>query len=102
MDTNNGEITVDKSELQVAIAIYDRSAPERDAMIERAETTADVAAWESETAKALEPVQTAFFNLTSQVNSRDKCRLVSIDNARCFAEDRPQGRYRNVPIEQRI
>lgn len=93
---------MDKTLLIEAVAEFDRTAPERQAMLDSAETEADVAAWDAALAKALEPVQEAFYQLTKEYNSREKCCLVNIDDARAFAEGRPQGRSWDVPIEKRL
>lgn len=89
--------------LQAAIVEYDQTAPARDALHARIDSEASFAEWSAQMASALERVQEAYYEATCEINSRDKCRLVPIEDARAFAAGQPYGAPMwSVPIEARI
>ena len=63
---------------RAAMDRYDAGEAERDAMIRAAKSHEDVHAWRKAEAEALESVQQAFFEDTSDRNSRDHCRFADI------------------------
>lgn len=98
--------------LESALSEYDRTRPFREAMLNRAETIADVAVYESAEEKALKPLRYAFYEATRDValNNRAKCNLVQVDDVRRVvqslrreADDRARApEVIDVPIEARI
>lgn len=97
--------------LEHALAEYDRTRPFREAMLDRAETLADVALFESAEEKALEPLRYAFYEATRDValNNREKCQLIQVDDVRRVvsslrrnATDKADTPLVDVPIEERI
>lgn len=98
--------------LESALAEYDRTRPFREAMLNRAETIADVALFESAEERALAPVREAFFEATRDValNNRAKCNLIQIDDVRRIVRSLRRGEEADartpevidVPIEARI
>ena len=69
-----------------AIAEYDRTAPERNAMWEGASCTLDVFAAEDADRAALIKVQDAFYDVTKDRNRQEDCRRIDIDAMRRLAE----------------
>ena len=69
-----------------AIAEYDRTAPERNAMWESASCNLDVFSAEDADRAALTKVQEAFYEVTKDRNSQEDCRRIDIDAMRRLAD----------------
>lgn len=98
--------------LELALTEYDRTRPFREAMLDRAETIADVALFESAEERALAPVREAFFEATRDValNNRAKCQLIQVEDVRRVVQSLRREavdgacspKAMDVPIEARI
>lgn len=91
--------------LVAALAEYDRTAPFRSAMLDRAQTLADVHHYEEAVRVALEPLQIAYY-AAFPINAMEKCRLLNADDVRriikSMASDHAPAPVVDVPIESRI
>lgn len=75
--------------LKAALAEYDRTKPDRDALFEQIDSNEDVEAWEAEELAALRKVQEAFYEVTRDRNSRETCMCVGLGFMRSLAEKYP-------------
>lgn len=92
-----------KQPLIDALAEHERTQPERDRLRDSAQTGEDIAHWEAAKLAALKPVQEAFYQVTSSINSREKCNLISIEDACRLVNGPPENEKHWQPtIEQRV
>lgn len=70
---------------RAALAEYDRTEPERDALWEKIETETDVWFAEGERERALMLVQKAYYNDTHEFNSYENCMLADLEFMRHVA-----------------
>lgn len=78
----------DLSRSKAALEEYDRTQPERDAMILNARTNEDVAAWQKAEDDAITKVRDAFWEDTKDRNSRETImKSMAVSAVRRFVED---------------
>jgi hypothetical protein len=68
-----------------ALAEYDASEADRESLFNGITDENSFNAWQSAQNLALEKVQEAFFQVTSNINSREHCRLVDVQFCRKVA-----------------